>query len=253
MTDALDAAAAVMGMTTDELMIDPALLADNDEAVVIMARAMGVSTEEFRVLLDDELAEHDDEADEEQQQIMQERMMAGLEAAAEVLEMEVADLASRMGRIKDNPAALHAMSDASGFPQEMIVGMINQQLASDEMALDGGIDFNIADYLNLNLGIFLLMFAIAGISFLFSCVFNLTKNSLALGAGIPIAFLVFEIMSQASSDLEFFKYLSLNTLFDPSAITGGGTFIPQFIILAVLGSVLYLIGIKVFKEKDLPL
>jgi len=79
------------------------------------------------------------------------------------------------------------------------------------------------------------------------------QNSLALGAGIPIAFLVLEIMSQASSDLENLKYLSLNTLFDPSSITGGGTFIPQFVILAALGSVLYLIGIKVFKEKDLPL
>ena len=194
-----------------------------------------------------------DPVDNERQQAMQDSMMAGLEAAAEVLDMEVSDLATKMGRIKANHTALQAMSDASGFPQEMIIGMINQQLAGEEMDLDKGIDFNVTDYMNLNLGVFLLMFAIAGISFLFSCVFNLTKNSLAFGAGIPIAFLILEIMSQASSDLENLKYLSLNTLFDPSSITGGGTFIPQFIILAVLGSLLYLIGIKVFKEKDLPL
>jgi len=84
-------------------------------------------------------------------------------------------------------------------------------------------------------------------------VFNLTKNSLALGAGIPIAFLILEIMAGTSSDLENLRFLSMNTLFDPSAITGGGTFIPQFIAMAVIGAVLYLIGIKVFKEKDLPL
>jgi ABC-type transport system involved in multi-copper enzyme maturation permease subunit len=176
-----------------------------------------------------------------------------VKAAAEELGIDASALASDMGRIKNTPAALHAMTSASGFPEEMIISLINQQLAVDEMALDGGMDFNVSDYLILNLGIFLLMFAIASISFLFSCIFNLTKNSMALGAGIPIAFLIIEIMSQASSDLENLKYLSLNTLFDPSAITGGGTFIPQLTALAVTGTVLYLIGIKVFKEKDLPL
>jgi len=60
-------------------------------------------------------------------------------------------------------------------------------------------------------------------------------------------------MSQASSDLENLRYLSINTLFEPSAIIGGGTFMPQFIALAVMGIIMYFIGIKVFKEKDLPL
>jgi len=74
-----------------------------------------------------------------------------------------------------------------------------------------------------------------------------------LGAGIPIAFLLLEIMSGTSADLENLRYLSLNTLFDPAAITGGGTFIPQFIVMTAIGAVLYVVGIKVFKEKDLPL
>jgi len=115
------------------------------------------------------------------------------------------------------------------------------------------INFAIPDFVNLNLGIFLLAFATASISFLFSCVFNLSSKSLALGAGIPIAFFVFEIMAGTSADFEFLKYFSLNTLFDPSAITGGGSFLPQFIVLAFIGAMLYLLGIKIFKEKDLPL
>jgi len=119
--------------------------------------------------------------------------------------------------------------------------------------LDKGLNFVLKDYVMLNLGAFLLMFAIGGISFLFSCVFNLSKNSLALGAGIPIAFLIFQIMAKASSSLESFKYLSLNSLFVPADITGGGTYWPQFAVLAVFGLVLYALGIKVFKEKDLPL
>jgi len=253
MTDALDVVAEIMGITSDELSADPSKMLSNDDAITVMANAMGIETYEFKLLIEAELAEHSDEADSEQMQAMQQAMMAGLTAAAEVLNMDVGDLASRMGRIKNNHSALEAMVHASGMPEEMIVGMINQQLANDEMTFDKGIDFNVEDYINLNLGIFLLMFAIAGISFLFSCVFNLTKHSLALGAGIPIACLILEIMSQASSDLENLKYLSINTLFDPSSITGGGTFIPQFIALAVMGTVMYVIGIKVFKEKDLPL
>ncbi|MGB7604106.1 MAG: ABC transporter permease subunit [Lutisporaceae bacterium] len=119
--------------------------------------------------------------------------------------------------------------------------------------LQGDIDVSYRNFLMLNLGLFLLMFAISGISFLSSCVFNLSKNSLAFGAGIPLAFYLFHLMGQVSSDLESFKYLSLNTLYDTNAILNGGSYLVQFIILAVSGIVLYVIGMYVFKEKDLPL
>ncbi|MDD2360133.1 MAG: ABC transporter permease subunit [Syntrophaceticus schinkii] len=117
----------------------------------------------------------------------------------------------------------------------------------------GDIDINITDYLLLNLGLFLLMFAISSISFLFSCIFNLSKNSLALGAGIPIAFFLFQLMSQVDESLEGFKYLSLNSLFDTNAILNDGSYLTQFIALAVVGVVLYGIGMRIFMEKDLPL
>jgi ABC-2 type transport system permease protein len=202
---------------------------------------------------------------------MQTKFLAGVTAAAKELDMDAGDLATDMGKIKANPKPLSEAAKAAalipaemlppGTPDETIAEMnkaaflsiINGQLANDEISLDNGVDFSVGGYLLLNLGAFLLLFAIAGISFLFSCVFNLSKNSLALGAGIPVAFFIFQIMSQVGSSLENFKYFSLITLFNPGNITGGGTFIPQFIVLAVLGTVLYTIGIKVFKEKDLPL
>ena len=115
------------------------------------------------------------------------------------------------------------------------------------------VDISISDFLMLNLGWFLLMFAISGISFLFSCIFNLTKNSIAFGAGIPIAFFLFELMSSVSESLDKFKYVSLNTLFAKDAILTGDSYMIQFSILAIVGIVLYGIGIRVFKEKDLPL
>jgi ABC-2 type transport system permease protein len=116
-----------------------------------------------------------------------------------------------------------------------------------------GVDISISDFLVLNSGLFLLMFATSGISFLFSCIFNLSKNSIAFGAGIPLAFFLFELMASVSGSLEKLKYISLNTLFDKDAILSGDSYMIQFIILAIIGIVLYGIGIRVFKEKDLPL
>ncbi|MCM3129733.1 MULTISPECIES: ABC transporter permease subunit [unclassified Paenibacillus] len=115
------------------------------------------------------------------------------------------------------------------------------------------IDINMTEYLMLNLGLFLLMFATSGISFFFSCLFNLTKNSLAFGAGIPMAFFLLKLMGDVDSSLEGLKYVSLNTLFDTNAITTGGSYSIQFIILAVVGLALYILGMRVFMKKDLPL
>jgi len=253
--NALNAAADILGIGQEETTEDLSVLLESDEAIEAMSAILWMEPSALRQMIQAEIDEHanDGGTDDAMQQAMMENMMAGMEAAAEVLGVDVEALGNNMGRIKNDPAALAAMSEASGMLEETIIMMINMQLAQREMELDEPIDFSIADYINLNVGIFLLMFAIGGISFMFSCIFNLTKNSLAFGAGIPIAFLILEIMSQASADLENLRFLSLNTLFDPSAITSGGTFIPQFIALAAIGAVLYVVGIKVFKEKDLPL
>ena len=56
-----------------------------------------------------------------------------------------------------------------------------------------------------------------------------------------------------SDKLEFFKYLLLNTLFDSKAIMDGEGYAVKLIILAAVGSILYVAGIIAFKKKDLPL
>lgn len=117
----------------------------------------------------------------------------------------------------------------------------------------GDVDINMTNYFMLNLGLFLLMFATSSISFFFSCVFNLTKNSLAWGAGIPMAFFLLKLMGDVDSSLEKLKYLSMNSLFDTHAILNGGNYTIQFVMLTVVGIVLYFLGIRIFKNKDLPL
>jgi len=256
------AAANVLDLSQTDVANDLTLIVNNPAAFTAGAEARGIGEEVYLIYLtltmesnatDADELEPQDDVSGEQYEAMQASFITGLEAAAEVLDMDIEALGNNLGRITANSAALSAMSEASGMPEEMIVMMINTQLALGEMELDLPLDFDVMAYVNLNVGIALLLFAVGGISFLFSCVFNLTKNSLALGAGIPIAFLLIEIMAGTSGDLESLRYLSLNTLFDPSAITGGGTFVPQFVVLATIGIVLYVVGIKVFKEKDLPL
>ncbi|MFP3153504.1 ABC transporter permease [Lachnospiraceae bacterium ZAX-1] len=266
---AYDAAAEVLGVDSDKVNADLTLIINNVDALKAAADIFGLEPEVYGAQLSQSVAQSNLSA--EQSKEMQTKFLNGITAAAHVLDVEAGDLATDMGKIKADSAALTAAAEAAELvpanllppntPVETIAEMnetaflsvINAQLANNEILLDNGVEFSVSDYLLLNLGAFLLMFAIAGISFLFSCVFNLSKNSLALGAGIPVAFFIFQIMSQVGSSLENFKYLSLNTLFTPGEITGGGTFIPQFIVLGALGVVLYTVGIKVFKEKDLPL
>ena len=88
---------------------------------------------------------------------------------------------------------------------------------------------------------------------MFSCIFNLTRNSMALGAGIPFAFFILNMMASTSPDFASLRFFTLGTLYNPMDVVGGYEFIPQFIVMAVIGLVLYTIGIAVFKRKDLPL
>ena len=117
----------------------------------------------------------------------------------------------------------------------------------------GDADVEMNKFLLLNVGLYLLMFATSGISFLFSCVFNLSKNSLALGAGIPLAFFLCQLMGQVSESLDWMKYFSMNTLFNTENILNGESYALSFSLLVVIGIVLYILGIRIFSRKDLPL
>ncbi|MDR3314371.1 MAG: hypothetical protein LBS96_07945 [Oscillospiraceae bacterium] len=252
------AAAKVLDVDKADLTDDLSLILDNEEALATGADAREIETDVYTMYLTLKMADDTGELPQFSEQAgqvgdMQNQIISGITAAADVLGVAPADLMSDMGKIKANSAALAAAAETSGLPEPLLVMMINSQLASDELALDAGIEFSVKDYLMLNLGAFLLMFAISAISFLFSCIFNLSKNSLALGAGIPIAFFVFQIMAQIGDSLSGFKYLSLNTLFDTNAIVNGGSYAVQFVVLAVIGVVLYVVGMNRFQQKDLPL
>lgn len=248
---AFTAAAEKLNIDVEEVKNDPSLIKNNDAALKAAAEAMHQDQASYRITLDQLIASKAMLASQAAQ--MQDQLAKGLTAAADILDVKESDLAADMGKIKENDAALSAAIDASGIPKVAFLALINQQLAANAVAADQGIDFKGPDYLWLNLGLFLLMFATSGISFMFSCIFNLSKNYMAFGAGIPLAFFILKMMGQTSDNLEIFKYLSLNSLYDTSEILNGGNYYPQFVVLAVVGMVLYVIGMRVFVAKDLPL
>lgn len=114
-------------------------------------------------------------------------------------------------------------------------------------------ELDVPGFLVLNLGALLLYLAVTGIGFFGSCLFNDTKNSLMVGAGLPVAFLVLQMLSDVGESTRFLKYFTLFSLFDPEKIIGGEDFLLPFLILLVIGAFMYGAGIYVFKKRDLPL
>lgn len=116
----------------------------------------------------------------------------------------------------------------------------------------------------INLGAFLVMFAMSGICFLASCCFNRSKHSMALGGGLNMFFLVATMLGLFGSHvlpsivrmeaLNAFNYVSIISLFDVVSILDGTTaFIWKWAILVAVGIACYVVGSLKFEKKDLPL
>lgn len=117
----------------------------------------------------------------------------------------------------------------------------------------------------LNVGSFLTMFAIGGINFMTSSIFNRSKHSMGIGGGISMFFLVATMLGLFGSQvipsiirmesLDFFNYVSIISLFDVVNIIdlNYSVFLYKFAILFGIGIICFIIGEIVFKKKDLPL
>ncbi|MCD7823351.1 MAG: ABC transporter permease [Oscillospiraceae bacterium] len=135
-------------------------------------------------------------------------------------------------------------------------------------AFTGEVD--IVKFLALYGGIYLLAEAMASICYMASCIFNLSKNALALGGGLNVWFFLCSLLGMFGSEtmvsmgmgaemLGVFNNLTIVGLFDAEALgtVGSGAvdyaFVPKLIALLLIAVVCYAIGAVRFQKKDLPL
>lgn len=127
-----------------------------------------------------------------------------------------------------------------------VVGIMAAQMFQPD-----ALDFE--TFLLLNIGAFLYHFVISGICFSASCIFQTSKASLTIGAGLPLTFFVISLFLKLSNDLEFLKYLTLNSLYDTQKVIEGSGYIEGYMGMLIIAIILYFIGILWFRRKDLPL
>lgn len=116
----------------------------------------------------------------------------------------------------------------------------------------------------LNVGAFLVLFALSGLCFFTSCFFDRSKHSMAIGGGLSIFSLVAAMLGLFGSPvipsvvrlkaLNNFNYVTIISLFDVISIMDKTTtFIWKFAILLAIGILGYVVGSIKFTKKDLPL
>lgn len=109
-------------------------------------------------------------------------------------------------------------------------------------------------FILLNVYALLLYYTIGGIGFFVSCLSNESKYSLGLGAGIPIAFVVLQMLGNSGEKLSWIGKLSLLALFDPDRLFAGDAFAYiGMAIFFILAAIFYIGGIMIFNRRDLPI
>ena len=114
-------------------------------------------------------------------------------------------------------------------------------------------DLNIERFILINISVLSIHIAISGICFFASCISNDMKLAYSIGAGVPIAFYIIQMLVNMGGKLEKLKCFTLFTLFEPNNIAIGNYHIEFLIAAFIIGIVFYILGILLFSKRDLPL
>ncbi|MGN0169184.1 MAG: ABC transporter permease [Lachnospiraceae bacterium] len=115
------------------------------------------------------------------------------------------------------------------------------------------VDIDMERYMLLNITVLLVNLLVMAITFFFSCLFNDSAKALGFGAGIPIVFLLLNMLGNASEDIEWLKNFSIYGWYDPVGIANGDQTFRVNLIYVGLILILYSLGSFIFKKKKLPL
>lgn len=252
-------------ITWQELEEDPSLILTCDAALKEGATYMDMTASDYKAFIREMIAEDEEPEETKEGKGKQEKAPAAedeidmdlafknaMEAAAKELGTDTMTLADNMLWMKDKDAMAAAVK-TTGLSEDVLTGMINESLATSALNEDYSVDFDMETYLWLNIGCCLLILAFSAIGFFASCLFNRSKNAMAIGGGLPFAFFIISIIVEMSDNLENLKYITLTTLFDTQEILVLGDFGVGLAVLAGIAAVLYAAGCVIFTKKDLPL
>lgn len=125
-------------------------------------------------------------------------------------------------------------------------------IASAQMLFPGELD--IERYLCLNASTLLVQLAICGIAFAAASACSEAKHYYMLGAGIPVLFFLFEMLSNMGDKMEFLKYATIYTLFPAQKIVSGeGGYLINNVLIALIAAALFAGGGLWFTRRDLSL
>lgn len=113
---------------------------------------------------------------------------------------------------------------------------------------------NISRFISLNFGLFCLLLFFGGLAFLSACIFNETKLATGVASGLSVIFILIQMIQDVGDKMEWLKYLTPMTLFDSNALISGnkdGTY--GVLILFALGLIMIILGIQIFRKRNLPL
>ncbi|PKM63952.1 MAG: hypothetical protein CVU96_05320 [Firmicutes bacterium HGW-Firmicutes-20] len=133
----------------------------------------------------------------------------------------------------------------------LVVGIVVAGLIFSELRFPG--ELETGKFLLVNLTLFFYLFAISSITFLASCLFNDGKNSVLLGTSLPVGFLIFQMLRAQGDKLDFFKYFTLLTLYEPNEIIVAGYQPWPMLVLGLIGLGLYGLSFLIFKNRNLPI
>ena len=115
-------------------------------------------------------------------------------------------------------------------------------------------ELDVFNYLRMNVGLLCLHLFLGGLCFFFSCLFSEQKKAYGCAGGCLIAFLLIQMLSQVSDQLDGLKLLTPLTLFQAKELaTGRNEALLMAAVLAGLGVIFYLAAVWIFRRRDLSL
>ena len=264
-------------ITMEELMEDPGMILDSNDALAAGARVYGLSINDYRKIVLDEMndlessEEVEEEATEEEQepqptapqeaptpqrQLTEDNaellLQTVIDSSATALNLSSDQVSENLTLLKD-AEALVLSTQTTGLNEEQITSMANHAMVSSARSVDKALEFDVETYLWLSLGLLLLILAMSSIAFFASTLFNRTGMALAIGGGIPFAFFLITMIQQLMDSADGLEYITITTLFDTDAILAGGEFGWGLVALGIIALILYTLSHIIFTKKDLPL